>query len=173
LIKTKNRLLLEEVDNLDMPLEYRAINALQKTEWAINKNILSVLETIWEQGGGWAGVPNREDLPIPPCPFPKEVTKADMNDLEKIEFKRWKRRASIIYAKNGKIKSKRLAFVRSLQMAQEYEKLPLHFVFQNDFRGRKYAASSFVTPQGTDYSKGLLYFGKSKPRTPTPIGPGP
>jgi DNA-directed RNA polymerase len=86
-----------------------------------------------------------------------------MNDLEKVQFKRWKRAASIQYQKNAKIKSKRIAFVRTLHMAQEYTKTPLHFVYQNDFRGRKYAVSSFVSPQGPDYSKGLLVFGQTKP----------
>ena len=38
----------------------------------------------------------------------------------------------------------------------EYEKF--FFVYQMDFRGRKYVTSSFLSPQGPDYARALLEF---------------
>ena len=43
----------------------------------------------------------------------------------------------------------------------EYDKF--HFVYQSDLRGRKYTVSSFLTPQGPEYAKGLLLFAKGEP----------
>lgn len=161
LVKTTNRYILEEIENHPMPLEYKAINALQDTAWRINTPILEVVKAIWERGGGWAGLPHRDDVPIPTCPVPKEVTKEDMSPIQLERFKMWKRSASLLYNKNAKMGSKRLHLLRTIAMAKEYDK-ELYFVYQNDFRSRKYAVSSFVNPQGTDYSKALLLFGKGK-----------
>ena len=43
----------------------------------------------------------------------------------------------------------------------EYEKF--FFVYQMDFRGRKYVTSSFLSPQGPDYARAKLEFGDGKP----------
>jgi DNA-directed RNA polymerase len=163
LVKTTNRLILEEIDNHEMPLEYKAINALQDTKWDINKKVLSVLMDIWELGGGWAGIPPRDSVPIPTCPLPKALSKRDMDEGQLETLTNWKRQASLMYQKNAKMGSKRLNLVRTIAMAKEYLNKNIYFVYQNDFRGRKYAVSSFVNPQGTDYSKALLVFGKGKP----------
>jgi len=162
LVKTTNRYILEEIENHQMPLEYKAINALQDTRWRINKSVMSVIEQIWEGGGGWAGIPSKDDVPIPTPPVPKSLRKEDMTPIQLERFKMWKRSASLLYNKNAKMGSKRLHLIRTLVMAREY-KDDLHFVYQNDFRGRKYAVSSFCNPQGTDYSKSLLLFGEGKP----------
>jgi len=162
LVKTTNRCILEEFDNHEMPLEYKAINALQNTAWRVNTAVLSVVEQLWDRGGSWAGLPSRESLPIPTCPLPKDLAKADMSVIQAEQFKMWKRRASVVYNKNAKMASKRLTLIRTIQMAKEY-KDELFFVYQNDFRSRKYAVSSFLNPQGTDYTKALLHFAKGKP----------
>ena len=162
LVKTNNRLLLEELANHEMPQEYKAINALQDTRWRINKTVLSVLEQVWEGGGGWAGIPSRDDLPIPTCPLSKDLTKEKMTPEQQHKFKEWKRYAATIYTKNARLTSKRLGLVRTIQMAKKYKE-DLYFVYQNCFRSRKYSVSSFINPQGADYSKALLHFGVGKP----------
>jgi DNA-directed RNA polymerase len=162
LVKTTNRCILEEFDNHDMPLEYKAINALQNTGWRINTPIVTVVEQIWDRGGSWAGLPSRDSLPIPTCPLPKDLAKEDMSVMQAEQFKMWKRRASVVYNKNAKMASKRLSLIRTLQMAKEYKE-ELYFPYQNDYRARKYAVSSFLNPQGTDYSKALIHFSKGKP----------
>jgi len=162
MVKTKNRYVLEELANQPMPLEYKALNALQNTQWVINKGVFSVLEQIWENGGGWAGVPPRESVPIPICPLPKSLDKKDMTPEQLDTLVKWKRRAANAHTKNAQLDSKRLALIRTIGTCRDYLNLPLYYVYQNDFRFRKYAVSSFVNPQGPDYSKALLLFGEGK-----------
>ena len=44
LIKTRNREYLEEMKNHSMPMEYGAVNALQRTRWMVNVPVLEVMQ---------------------------------------------------------------------------------------------------------------------------------
>ena len=72
MIKTSNRKYLTEMDYHKMDEEYNAINALQKTKWAVNKHVLEVMKTVWESGDSWSGLPSKDDAPLPPSPFPNK-----------------------------------------------------------------------------------------------------
>lgn len=53
---------------------------------------------------------------------------------------------------------------RNLRIAQELEnKDEFYYVYRCDFRGRVYAASTGVSPQGPDQSKALIQFSSGKP----------
>lgn len=159
LIKTFNRRYLEEIEHADMPLEYRAINGLQKTAWAVNTRVLEVMETLWESGDSWGGLPPRDNLPLPPSPVPAGMKKENMNEAQLLQFKEWKHAASRVHQANSRMSSKRMQLVRTMQMARKFADFnEFFFVWQNDFRGRKYVVSSFLTPQGPDYAKALLHF---------------
>lgn len=163
LIKTYNRKYLEEMAAHDMPIEYKAINALQNTAWRVNKFVMDVMQDCWDSGQQWKGLPPRDDISIPPSPFAGRE-KETMDDAEKIRFKQWKSEAAHVHQQNGRNGSKRIQFVRTIQLAQrfnQYEKF--YFPYQCDFRGRKYVTVSFLSPQGTEYSKALLEFADSKP----------
>ena len=69
LIKTRNREYLEEMKNHHMPLEYGAINALQRTRWSVNVPVLEVMQRCWETGESWAKLPPREDYKVLPSPI--------------------------------------------------------------------------------------------------------
>ncbi len=54
--------------------------------------------------------------------------------------------------------------VRNLRLAKELEdKERFYYVYRCDFRGRVYAASTGVSPQGPDQSKALIEFAEGKP----------
>lgn len=164
IIKTSNNKFLKGMKHYDMPLEYECINSLQETSWCTNTRVLDVMNKVWESGFNWNGIPNREPLDIPPCPAPLGMKKNDMTPSMQKEFMSWKSTASSVYNENARRFSKVLQFVRTLSMAREmgqYDKF--HFVYQSDFRGRKYTVSSFLTPQGPEYAKGLLLFAKGEP----------
>jgi len=162
LVKTVNRRYLEEMENHEMPDEYKAINALQKTAWSVNQKVLAVMKTVWESGDSWGGLPQREPLSLPPSPFPHK-RKDDMSEAEQKQFREWKHAASRVHQANSRLNSKRLQLVRTIAMAERFSEFDeFFFVWQNDFRGRKYVVSSFLTPQGPDYSKALLQFAEPK-----------
>jgi DNA-directed RNA polymerase len=164
MIKTTNRKYLQEMETVSMPMEYRCINALQRTQWCVNVKVLEVMKQVWESGQPWPGIPPKFDHPIPPAPVPEGMNKQDMDQELYQEFITWKKNAANIYNENARIGSKRIQFVRTLSMAQKFEKYrDIYFVYQSDFRGRKYTVSSFMTPQGPDFAKALLTFSASEP----------
>lgn len=165
MIKTVNRRYLEEMEYHDMPEEYAAINALQRTQWAVNQPVLDVMSTVWESGDSWGGLPQRDPIPLPPSPFP-DLKKEDMDDAQLQRFREWKHAASRVHQANARLNSKRLQLVRTMAMAKKFSQFDeFYFVWQNDFRGRKYVVSSFLSPQGPDYAKALLKFAKGVPLT--------
>ena len=164
MIKTYNRKFLRGLRHHEMPLEYECINSLQDTEWTVNTKVLDVMKEMWGNGLDCNGLPNRDPLDLPPCPAPQGLKKQDMTPEMQKEFMHWKTTASTIYSENARRFSKVLQFIRTMGMAKdmsEYDKF--HFVYQSDFRGRKYTVSSFLTPQGPEYAKGLLLFSKGMP----------
>lgn len=162
LIKTHNRRYLEDVANQPMPLEYRAINALQQTKWAVNHRVLEIMDIAWESGEPWSGIPPRNDVTIPPAPFGK--TKEEMSEDELQRFKHWKHAASRVHQLNSRNMSKRLQFIQTLQLAKRFSQYEgFYFPYQMDFRGRKYTTVPFLTPQGTSYAKAMLQFAEGKP----------
>ena len=158
MIKTYNRKYLEEMEAHDMPVEYKAINALQKTRWSVNKRVLNVMKQCWEAGGQYNGIPSRDPLPIPPSPFP-DRDKETFSEAEMIQFKQYKSAASRIHQTNARNTSKRLQFMRTIQLADRFKQYDaFYYPYQSDFRGRKYVTVSFLSPQGTEYAKSLLQF---------------
>jgi len=68
LVKTKNVDFLEQLQWYEMPVVYRAINALQDTAYRVNRRVLDVAIAFWDGQGNIAGLPSREDDPLPPKP---------------------------------------------------------------------------------------------------------
>ena len=158
MIKTHNKAYLQEMEHHEMPMEYAALNALQKTAWGINEEVLAVMEQAWESGETW-GIPSRHDMPVPVCPISRDVTKDMMTEEQRERFVEWKHQASRVHQSNARLASKRLHFIRTLQMAQRFNKYDrFYYPYQSDFRGRKYAVPSFLTPQGAPFARALLRF---------------
>ena len=96
-------------------------------------------------------------LPLPKYPFSKEPKY--LNDEEQVTFKEFKNERNKIHSFNNKSLSKRIQVERTIQLAEEYaNREKLWYVWQLDFRGRKYPVESFLSPQNADYSKALLEF---------------
>lgn len=140
-----------------MPDVYDAINTVQEVPWRINSEVLEVAEELWDRaGGGVAGLPSAEDLPLP------AKTEALNDDAEAL--KRWKREAAKTYERNAKLTSRRLSVIRTLSIARKFsDEETIYFPHQYDFRGRMYAVPRFLNPQGDDLQKGLLTFAEGKP----------
>jgi len=131
---------------------------LQDTEWRINTKILEVIRNLWDNGQAWGKLPAKDDIPLPPYPFNKD--KEEMTEDEREEFRTWSRKRNLIYSENNRSVSKRIQVERTLQIAEQFAKYDkFYYVWQNDFRSRKYASSTFLSPQSADWSKSMLEFG--------------
>ena len=162
MIKTRNRGYLDEMRYHPMPLEYGAINALQRTQWKVNQRVLQTIKDCWETGESWANLPPREDYKI--LPSPVKGKRSELNDHELDQLIKWKKKATVVHDLNAKVTSKRIQLARTLAMADKFKDYhAIYFVYQCDFRGRKYTVNSFLTPQGPDYAKSLLHFANKMP----------
>ena len=146
----------------DLSQEFDCLNTLQHTAWKINRPLLAIIRSLWDSGQEWGGLPAREDRPLPSYPFNKEP--AAMDEQERQQFKNWSKKRNEIYTFNNRTVSKRIQVERTLQIGEQYSKYDeFYYVWQNDFRSRKYASSTFMSPQSADWSKALLVFRDGKP----------
>lgn len=161
-MRKSSRDYLKTLDTRDLSEEYKCVNALQRTPWRTNNKVIEVLRSVWDSGEEWAGLPPRNDLALPPYPFDKEP--ADLSEYEKEEFKNWRKRRNSIYQFNAKSMSKRIQVERTIQLAEDYSKHEqFWFVWQLDFRGRKYPVESFMSPQVADWGKATIEFANGVP----------
>ena len=157
-----SRLHLDRLRQQDLSQEYGCLNSLQDTEWRINNKVLEVIRRLWDNGQEWGNLPAKEDIPLPDYPFTKEPN--EMTEAERDEFRTWSRKRGAIYSLNNRSVSKRIQVERTIQIAEAYTKYDrFYYVWQNDFRSRKYASSTFLSPQSADWSKSLLEFGYPMP----------
>lgn len=148
---------LRRLEDAELGQEYSCLNALQRTAWQINKPVLQVLRTVWDGGQQWGKLPAKDDLPLPMYPFDKDPK--ELAGAERKEFVIWSRQRTAIYSHNNRTVSKRIQVERTLQVAEDYAKHDeFYYVWQNDFRSRKYASCTFLSPQSADWSKSLLTF---------------
>lgn len=155
LVKTKNRQYLEELMNVEMPIVYEAVNALQHTPWQINSSVLAVMSDLWDSGSTLAGLPSRLGVEMPTKPHDIETNVESQ--------KEYRIAAAKAHMQNLSLTGKRIAFNISLNIAKRYEKYRrIFFPYQLDFRGRIYAVPH-LNPQGSDPQKALLRFAVGKP----------
>ena len=153
---------LRRLSEADLRQEYSCLNTLQHTGWKINKPVLEVIRNVWDNGQEWGKLPAKDDVPLPAYPFDKEPKQLDAE--EKQEFLTWSRKRNTIYSHNNRSISKRIQVERTLQVAEEYaQHSQFYYVWQNDFRSRKYASCTFLSPQSADWSKSLLTFSNGLP----------
>jgi len=154
LVKTKNSSYLHGLKQVDMPIVYQSINALQRTPWQINTDVLEVMQELWENGSTLGGLPSRGGAEMPPKP--PNMDNADAR-------KEWRIAAAKVHVQNLSVAGKRIAFNISLGIAKRYASYEqIFFPYQLDFRGRVYAVPH-LNPQGSDYQKAMLRFAKGKP----------
>lgn len=155
LVKLASKGYYQELQHTEMPVVYAAVNALQRTAWQINTQVLEVLTAFWERGHAVAGLPARTGQEIPSKPFDIETNE--------VARKEWRTRAAKVYQANTQERSKRLSVAFTIDVAERYNQYPKLFMpYQLDFRGRIYAVPGF-NPQGPDHMKALLRFAVGKP----------
>ncbi|TBR26630.1 MAG: hypothetical protein EPO10_22240, partial [Reyranella sp.] len=155
LVKNARKAYVTELENVDMPDVYTAVNAVQETAYKVDEWVLDVIEKVWANNLHIAKVVKREPDDLPPKP-------ADIDTNEEAR-KEWRKAAAMVYAGNVKLLSKRVQLDQGLKMARRFASEPaIYFPHQYDFRGRLYAIP-LLSYQGPDWMKGLLRFAEGKP----------
>lgn len=161
-VKNPNRDYLKTLDKIHMPEVYSAVNIIQSTSWQINKKVLSVVSSLWEQGKSTGGLPDRENIEPPPFPYP-DLGKNERTEEQKTVIRKWKNEAVAAYKQNIQSRSLRLLTAQIINLAQRFSHYEnIWFPYQLDFRGRIYPIPALLQPQGNDLAKGLLMFGKGE-----------
>ena len=159
LVKTRHREYLKNLEDVDMPEVYTAINLAQATPWSVNQQILDTARWFWERSIEIAGLPRREYREVPQKPHD-----IDTNDEAR---KSYRIEAAKVHNWNRETTSHRVQATSILGTAQQMRaEKRFWFPYQYDFRGRLYPIPVFLTPQGCDLAKGLLQFADGKPLGP-------
>lgn len=147
-----------------MPKVLKAVNALQRTGWKVNKRVLDVVRAVgaFKNEGEIVSINN---LPAPARPtFLDDKEVASLNDAEKLEFKRWKRQMAEHYTERKLTATKFGRFYSATRAADMFVDYPaIFFVYFADFRGRLYPMTYGLNPQGSDLQRGLMTFALGKP----------
>jgi DNA-directed RNA polymerase len=126
-----------DIPSMQVPLE--ALNYIQSTPWRINGAVLDIMQRLWSNGGGVAGLPPATSEAVP------------KGEKHGREF--WRRR--------DQDNSRRFSTIRTLSIAHKYRDQDIWFPHNLDFRGRVYPLPSYLHPQGDDLCRGLLMFSET------------
>lgn len=176
LIKTRDREYLKGLQTDEarekMKSVYAAVNVAQETPWRINKHVFTVFDYLWKENKvqTYGLLPQQEDKALPRCPLCKQLVnvagdrKHECFVRDSGVFGLWKREARQVHELNAKNISKRLQIHKihwAAEVMKDYEEI--YFPYQLDFRGRIYAVTQYLNPQGCDIAKALLEFSEAKP----------
>jgi len=148
-----------------MPRVLRAVNGLQDTPWRVNTAIHDTLKLVFKNDLE-IGLPRSTPYVFPVCPLSADLKVAELPVDSPIHqrFNEWRCATAELHTMESVRKSKNRAVIRTLRLAQEMRQHEeFYYVYQCDFRGRIYCATTGLSPQGTDPAKALLKFGRSVP----------
>lgn len=153
------------LDEADLSASLECLNALQATAWRINGRILAALRNM---GGkidlGEVLAQGEEPRPAKPAWLGERMETEAMDEEQLREFRRWKRETAKWYSSTKERVVKWGRYRHAMDVATKFEHAPaLYFVYFCDFRDRKYALTTGVSPQGSDMQKALLEFCEGGP----------
>lgn len=158
LVKAKGKDYQQRLAQSDLSLVYEAVNHIQETPWEINKDVLAVVREVWDTGGSIAGLPLRDDVPVPAYP----------TDPTEEALKSWKKDAALTHEANALMRARRLGLHQRLWLAERFSpEEAIWFPHNMDFRGRIYPIpATGIHPQSDDLGKALIRFAEGKPLGP-------
>lgn len=134
-----------------------AVNRLQRDAWAVNGRILDIVDEV-KQHFDVGEVLAQAEFPKPDKPgwLTDELTKEDMTPDQLHDFAQWRSEVREWHTGNRVRGVKWGRFYEALRVARMMRAETIHFVYQVDYRGRFYAMTRGVSPQGSDLQKALL-----------------
>ncbi len=148
----------------DIPL--RALNALQSRPWRINQRVLETVDLVgarFDVGEVLA----QAELPKPQSPewLSEDLTKEQMSPAQLAEFAAWKVDMREWYTTSKSRGVQWGRYYEAVRVARMFKDKKFWFVYQYDYRGRAYANTRGVSPQGSDLQKALLMAAEGTPIT--------
>jgi DNA-directed RNA polymerase len=135
-----------------MPQVFSAINNVSGVAWQIDPFVVGVVDALLKQGGGIAGLPKANPIPLPPRPTAEG------------ELKLWKREAANIHESNKKSFSARQDLLLALGTADSFmDASAIWYPHQLDFRGRAYPVPLHLNHVAEDPRRAMLRFAKAVP----------
>lgn len=130
--------------DLEMPIVYRAINALQQTSWCINLPVLNIIKSVYNQQASQ---------------LPKRLQ--DIHDQAYgSHLKRANKSHIMMKRRLGMDETNRFPYQALLE---DLEKQPAFwYPWSMDARGRLYPQAPWLNIQGDDFSRGILQFADQK-----------
>jgi DNA-directed RNA polymerase len=139
------------------PVVLDAINALQRSPWQVNSALLDLVDRV-QQHFDVGEVLAESELPKPDRPdwLADDMTKDQMTPAQLTAFSQWRGEVREWHTQK-RIRGVRWGrYYEALRVARKLRGRPLYFVYQCDYRGRFYAITRGVSPQGSDLQKALL-----------------
>jgi DNA-directed RNA polymerase len=155
-----------------MPVVLEAVNALQRTRWAVNVRMLDiVLKVATRFNIGEITSLAELDKPTAPTWVTKDMDPKKFEGEQLAEWKNWKHKMSEWYTERKLLGTRYGRFYAATRSARMFKDVPaIHFVYFADSRGRLYPMTYGVNPQGSDLQKALLHFADGLPlETPEAI----
>lgn len=155
----------EDFDKGSMDIPLAAINALQATQWQINAKMLDAIRDV-ARHFDMEEILSQADFPQPPKPdwLTGDMKMETMQPFQQEEFVHWKRLKAEWFTQMRLRGTKYGRFYTATTVADKFRDFPsIYFVYFADFRGRLYAQTTGVSPQGSDMQKALLRFANGKP----------
>jgi DNA-directed RNA polymerase len=168
LVKHQRRQHVERIRQAEMGEVYAALNAIQRTAWRVNEDVLTVAEMLWEGGDSGHGVLPAKDVGAKPArpdlPAPAAQGGRDLEGDEVLVHKIWKDATRAWHERSLKAVSMVSATTQVLGLARDLAtREAFYFPHNLDYRGRAYAMPLLLNPQGDDLARGLLTFAEAKP----------
>lgn len=131
---------------------FTAVNNLSSVAWQVDPFIKETVSAIMEAGGGIAGLPRADPIPIPDKP-------TGLDGL-----KEWRQQAAMTHEANAKLFSARQDLILALGVADDLvEQQAIWFPHQLDFRGRAYPVPLHLNHIGEDPRRAMLRFARAVP----------
>ncbi|XP_050940583.1 DNA-directed RNA polymerase 3, chloroplastic isoform X1 [Cucumis melo] len=144
---------MKNISGKQMQKVFEALDMLGSTKWRVNRRVLSVVESLWAQGGNTAGLVDRKDVPIP---------EKQLGDLTETQEWRWSmKKAKKI---NQELHSQRCDVELKLSVARKMkDEEGFYYPHNVDFRGRAYPMHPHLNHLSSDLCRGVLEFAEGRP----------
>jgi DNA-directed RNA polymerase len=153
-----------EYEDHDMTIPLGAINALQRVAWRINGKMLDTIRSVAKHFD-MEEILSQAEFPAPEKPdwLFGDLKVDDMSPAQAEQFVNWKRQKAEWFTQMKLRGTKYGRFYTATTVADKFRDFPsIYFVYFADFRGRLYAQTTGVSPQGSDMQKALLHFSEGK-----------
>lgn len=141
-----------------------AINKMQSTPFTVNQQVLKLMDLAFNNGIDIGDIP-----PMLKNEFAFQLYEGEQKDEEgkcTPEFAKHLKAREQAHSEWAKQWADRMRMIMRLDMAKDLSKYPAYWLPATiDFRGRCYTSTEMLSPQGSDFDKGLCCFRDPKPYT--------